>query len=358
MYQWLQRLLSSSNNKAEGADALAKKEAAIKKAEQEAALRVAESKSKLEESAKPVAASSYGASWEQRSDVNANYQHWLFNAGDSDKFDLNPVEQKILDNLENIIKSSDSGSNLIKRMPGVIPQLLQSLRQENFSGADLARKIAHDVVLVGALMRLVNSSLYNPSKSITSIEHAVFILGHNGLRQLISGVAFMPIIELESGSYTKNIAPRIWAHSEHCVVACRVLAPELNVNPFEAFLAGLIQNVGLVVSLRIIDQVAGANQTIGSSDFFTALTRHAHTLSCNISREWRFPEAVSNSIEEQGKVYNTAAMSPMGKVLSLGDYLSKIRILVDNNCLTEGDPRVLHGLSAKALSCYKDLNRR
>ena len=297
----------------------------------------------------------YGASWDQRNEANANFNDWLFEINNDADFSTNPVEDEILDSLDKMVKSKQSCVNLVKRLPGLVPQLLQSLRTENFSGADLSRKIAHDPVLVAAVIRLANSSANSLSKNIASIEHAVLILGQAGLRQLITGVAFRPIIDLNSGNFTKNVAPRIWAQSERSALACRLLAQERGLDPFEAFLAGLIQYVGLVVCLRLMDQHTQGKAKIGSPAFCSSLLKHARSLSCSISQEWNFSEAVSKAIEEQGSVFNTVLMTPLGKVLSLADYLSKVRLLVDNNRLTEGDPRVLKGLPPEALSCYQSL---
>jgi HD-like signal output (HDOD) protein len=160
---------------------------------------------------------------------------------------------------------------------------------------------------------------------------------------------------LNSGSFTKSVAPRIWAQSERSALACRILAQERHLEPFEAFLAGLIQYVGLVVCLRFMDQHTQGKGKIGSPAFCAALLKHARSLSCSISQEWSFPEVVSKAIEEQGSVLNTAQMTPLGKILSLGDYLAKVRLLVDHNRLTEGDPRVLKGLPPEALLCYQSL---
>lgn len=302
-----------------------------------------------------VAEAAYGASWEQRNDANANFNDWLFEINNDSELSTNPVEDEILEALEKIVTSKQSCVNMVKRLPGLIPQLLQSLRTENFSGAELARKIAHDPVLVAAVIRLANSSANSLAKTITSIEHAVLILGQAGLRQLITGVAFRPIIDLNSGRFTKNVAPRIWAQSERSALACRILAEQRGIEPFEAFLAGLIQYVGLVVCLRLMDQHAQGKGDIGSPAFCSALLKHARMLSCSISSEWNFPQSVSKAIEEQGAVFNTALMTPLGKVLSLADYLAKVRMLVDHNRLTEGDPRVLKGLPAEALECYQAL---
>ncbi|MBC7574943.1 MAG: HDOD domain-containing protein, partial [Herminiimonas sp.] len=235
----------------------------------------------------------------QEEDINANFNGWLFEQTDYSGMFINPTEQAILDELERLVRSKQAGAGLVRRMPGVIPQLLQSLRSENFSGAELSRKISNDIVLVAEVIRLANSALSSSSETIASIQHAILVLGQGGLRQLITGVAFRPIIDIRSGRATSLAAPRIWYQSELCALACHQLARDEGLNVFEAFLAGLIQNVGLIVSLRIVDQIAGVDQAVGSASFCNALVSYARTLSCSIGREWNFPEDVIRAVEEQ-----------------------------------------------------------
>lgn len=149
-----------------------------------------------------------GIGWLQRNEMTANFNRWLFDAPVNADIFISPLEQRVLNALEDIIKGKQSGVNLVRRMPGLIPQLLQSLRTDDFSGAALARKISNDVVLVAAVIRIANNAFYSIDRPITSIEHAVLVLGQDGLRQLISGVAFKPIIDLKSGYFTQTIAPK------------------------------------------------------------------------------------------------------------------------------------------------------
>ena len=181
-----------------------------------------------------VAADLCGISWLQRNETTADFNRWVFDAQTNTDIFISPLEQRVLDALEDIIKGKQSGVNLVRRMPGVIPQLLQSLRTDDFSGAELARKISNDVVLVAAVIRIANSAFYSIDKPITSIEHAVLVLGQEGLRQLISGVAFKPIIDLKSGYFTQMIAPKCWLQAERCALAARLLADYCRLRIFSA----------------------------------------------------------------------------------------------------------------------------
>lgn len=304
----------------------------------------------------PLAAS---VTFDQRDNVNTAFLHWLFDSGVESGLDTNPLETQVLDALAAILNSQQSGAALVRRLPGLIPQLLQSLRSDTFSGAQLSRTISSDVVLVAAVVRLANSSCKGSGKQINSVEHAVMLIGQEGLRHLITSVAFRPIIDLNSGYYTRTLAPRIWDQSERCAVANRMLAEAMGIDPFEAFLAGLVQNVGLIVTLRIMDQMtrdAGAGQQLGSELFCARLVSDARALTCSIGREWHFPDSVVSAIAEQAGTRKGVTVSPLGRLLALSDYLSRARILVDAERLGKADPNLFKGLPPYALECYRALD--
>ena len=292
-------------------------------------------------------------SFDQLDRVNHLYNHWLFDTVGEAAFDTSELEVQVLDALAAIINSQQSGAALVRRMPGMLPQLLQSLRSDNFSGAQLARTISSDVVLVAAVIRMANSSLIGTGSQITSVEHAVMLIGQEGLRHLITSVAFRPIIDMHSGHYTRRLAPRVWDHSERVAVANRQLAEALAIDPFEAFLAGLVQHVGLIVALRVMDQIAKDDRSLGSELFCAELLRQTRSLTCAIGREWHFPDSVTRAIAEQGGMKKGAVISPLGRLLTVTDYLGKLRILIEHERAMPNDPALFGGLPPYATQAYR-----
>lgn len=296
-------------------------------------------------------------SFEQLDRVNRAWHGWLFDYPDTmgDGLELNDAESRVLAALAAILASHQSGAALVRRLPGLIPQLLQSLRSETFSGSALSRTISSDVVLVAAVIRLANNCWQGTGNAITSVEHAVILIGQEGLRQLITTVAFRPIIDVHSGFYTRRLAPRLWEQGERCAMSARQLAAEMGVEPFDAFLAALLQNVGMIVSLRIMDQTATNEQPLGSDVFVAQLARNTRRLCASIAREWHFPDKVIEALLEQGELRKGAAMSPLGRLLKLTDYLGKVRLLVENELLDESDASLFAGLAPQAAGCYSAL---
>jgi HD-like signal output (HDOD) protein len=292
-------------------------------------------------------------SFEQLERINGAWNAWLFDRADGG-LELSDAETRVLDALAAIVATQQSGAALVRRMPGLVPQLLQSLRSETFSGSALSRTIASDPVLVAAIVRLANSCFQGTGNSITSVEHAVILIGQEGLRQLITTVAFRPIIDMHSGFYTRRLAPHLWMHSERCAMAARQVAGA-GIEPFDAFLAGLLQNVGLIVSLRIMDQTAQEGERLGSDVFLAQLARDTRRLCASIAREWNFPDTVAQALLEQGELRRGAPVSPLGRLLKLTDYLGKVRMLVEQGLVDEADDALFAGLPPEAAQCYAAL---
>jgi HD-like signal output (HDOD) protein len=231
-------------------------------------------------------------SFEQLDRVNRAWNDWLFDRCGESSLDLNDAEEQALDALAAILSSQQSGAALVRRMPGLVPQLLQSLRSDTFSGSALSRTISSDPVLVAAIVRLANNCQSGSAKRVASVEQAVILIGQEGLRQLITTVAFRPIIDLHSGFYTRRLAAKLWEHAERCAMSARRIAADgAGADPFDAFLAGLLQNVGLIAALRIMDGAARGERRLDSELFLARLGRDTRLLAASVAREWHFRKA-------------------------------------------------------------------
>jgi HD-like signal output (HDOD) protein len=299
----------------------------------------------------PAAPSAEALAGVSASAVDAAFLRWL--AGPVP--DAPPAtERLILDELARLADDPARAAGLVPRVPAVIPELLRSLRDDSISGADLSRLVAQDVVLVAEVVREANSPYYRPPTPVRNIEGAVMLLGRNGLRMLLARVAFRPVIGMQSGRLAKLVAPRIWQQSEQCALACATLAPQAGANPFEAYLAGLIQNVGLIVAFRLIDQVVDADMLPRSDTFCAALRFQARRLAHGVAIEWAFPPAVAAAIAGAGEVDG----GPLAQVLATADVVAKLRLLIDAGALALDDPLAAVHLTPRLRPCFDLLQSR
>jgi len=286
-------------------------------------------------------------------DLDSRFYCWL--AG-STSIDAPPAtEALILAELARLAHAPVRAAGLVPRVPAVIPELLRSLRDDSVSGADIARLVAQDVVLVGEVIREANSSWYRPPTPVRTIDGALILLGQNGLRMLLARVAFRPVLSMQPGRFARQVAPHIWRQSEKCALAASTLAPTTGADPFEAFLAGLVQNVGLIVAFRLIDQVCSDDVLPASPAFVAALFGQARRMAHGIALHWEFPHAVAGAILEGNRPGGILLATPLAQVLSTGDRLAKLRLLVDAGAMAPDDPAVAAIVGTRLRPCYDRL---
>lgn len=286
-------------------------------------------------------------------EIDALYYRWLAAVGSTQA--PRQTEQQILDELTRLVSEPIAGAALVPRMPAIIPQLMRTLQEENMSAAELSRQLAQDVVLVAEVYREANRpcyhSRYNASPSISTMEGAIMLLGQNNMRMLLARVAFRPIVSMQSGGLTVRTTPLIWRQSEKCALAASLVAPGMQANAFDAYLAGLMANVGLVVAFRLIDQLHAPEAFPQSDAFIAQVFVQARILSVRIAELWEFPESVTRAIAQAGQLDADA----QAQALALGERLSKLRMLVDAAQLDADDPIVVAGLGKSALAAFDKL---
>lgn len=287
-------------------------------------------------------------------EIDAMYYRWLAAAGSAQA--PAETEQQILDELARLAREPIAGAALVPRIPAIIPQLMRTLQDENMSAAKLSAQLAQDVLLVAEVYREANrpcyQSRYNASPSINNMEGAIMLLGQNGMRMLLARVAFRPIVSMQSGGLTVRTAPLIWRQSEKCALAASLVAPTMHANAFDAYLAGLMANVGLVVAFRLIDQMHGPDAFPQSDAFIAQVFAQARILSVRIAELWEFPQSVTRAIGQAGVDANA---DPQAQALALGERLSKLRMLADSGRFPADDPFVTTGLGKSELLAFGKL---
>jgi len=299
--------------------------------------------------ATPAAAADDEQSGGVAAEIDATYYRWLTaSAGYDAPAD---VETRILDQVRALARDPAGAAELVPRVPEVIPQLLRSL-QDEASNAELARQVAQDVVLVAEVIREANSAYYRPMSPVKTVEAALMMLGQNGLRMLLARVAFRPIIKLQATGFTRRAAPLVWNQSEKCALAASLMAPGLTAGAFEAYLSGLMQNLGVIVGLRLADRVCEDGKVPGSSEFGLQLLDEGRKLSAAIATHWDFPQPVADAIAHAGDPGD----ENLAQALALGDRISKLRLLIDANVVDEDDDFVTDGLDNFQRRCLGKLS--
>jgi HD-like signal output (HDOD) protein len=297
----------------------------------------------------PQAATADEQAADLATEIESSYYRWLTAARG---YAAPPeIETRILDEVRILGLQPGEAAGLVPRVPEAIPELLASLNDEDASIAELARQVAQDVVLVAEVIREANSAYYRPIAPVKNVEAAIMMLGQNGLRMLLARVAFRPLINMQANGFAREAAPQVWNQSVSCALAASLMAPGLSTGVFEAYLAGLMQNVGLVVAFRLADRVCLDGRIPGSSEFGARLLAGSRQLSAAIAAHWNFPAEVAQAIAHAGE----PGANHLAEALALGDRIAKLRLLIDAGVLGEDDSLVTEGLDNFQRRCLGKL---
>jgi len=260
-------------------------------------------------------------------EINATFYGLILGVQSTLESKPNSFERRVLRELERMVAADMSHSSLVPRLPAVMPRVMSTLRDRDSSAAQLAAELGRDAVLVSEVIRLSNSALYRVGGEITSLERAVFTLGRTGIRQLVANAAFRPLINLNAGYFTRLSGTLLWEQSEKTAIACDWMARQEQADRFHAYLAAIVQNVGLTVGLQVLDRNFNGNDVPRSQQFRDRLIRQSRILTLKIARQWAFPPAVLDALETQIEAPDGGEPPLLDAMLYLSDKLAKLHIL-------------------------------
>lgn len=130
-------------------------------------------------------------------------------------------------------------------LPLVASRLMEALGDTESSLSDLSRLISMDQAVATKVLRLVNSSYYGFPRQVTTVGHAVIILGFSTVRNLTLAIAAFDQFALGHDSPIDPLA--FWEHCFGVAVCCQLLARRKRLPVKvgeEAFLGGLLHDMG------------------------------------------------------------------------------------------------------------------
>lgn len=229
------------------------------------------------------------------------------------------VPQKLVHN--SVLKSLESQEKRLKavpRLPSIIPKLVQSLRDPNASAKDYVNIINKDPAMSTAVLKLANSVYFNPTTNrVTSIETAVVKLGIDGLRSVLSAAVMQPVIHRKSHFY-KEFGQQLWSHSLQCAIACELIARKRALEPFKAYLLGLVHDIGKITIFSELStqfQLNKDNAPPGYAAFVPLMQANSEQLSYNVACDWALPEEICAALQQQINLASGNIIDPYAHVL-------------------------------------------
>ena len=210
-------------------------------------------------------------------------------------------------------------------MPEVAHRLLRSFNDDNISLGQLSALIGQDQSLSVKLLRLANSARYSPRQAIATLQDAAGAVGLNSLRDLALSACVAGAFPNPPGFDRLRFWRQCMATAGHA----RTLALACDLNPDEAYLAGMVLRTGELLMLMSDPEAIGLAESLAHlpdslMDHERLLLQCTHAeVSAELARRWKFPEQMVVALNAAADPLAAKPFSRLGAVLRLAAVMSE-----------------------------------
>ena len=192
------------------------------------------------------------------------------------------------------------GINRLEPMPMQAAQAFQLASNSKSTIKDFVKIIESDEVLSARIIKIANSVYFRRGEEAKEIEKAVANVGLNELRCLISATMLRSLLQGK-----QSVRELIWANSVSTAICCRTLAVRTNCGEGEAFLCGLLHDVGKLIMIRRNPRLYEKAISMLGGDFEKFISVEESLFDLNhievgkwIAERWNFPVSAIRTIAQ------------------------------------------------------------
>lgn len=219
--------------------------------------------------------------------------------------------------------------NRIQNLPAlsdVVSRIVSLAEDPKVSGDQVAEIVGRDQAMVTAILKIVNSPFYGLNRRVSSINHAIVLLGYRTVRNIALSTSLVNTFA-SGGDFDRR---RFWTHAVCTAAAAKLCARRLrDTDAEEAFLAGLIHDMGCIIFSHYFDQEFALAIKLSNDRGIPLPEAERMVLGLDhaeagalVARKWNFPPAVADAIEVHHDPKRAAKTSQLSACVYLGNELT------------------------------------
>jgi len=246
--------------------------------------------------------------------------------------------------LEKLLKTAPN----LPSLPGVAVELLTECRRPDVDIDRIAELLARDPALSAKVVGVANSSAFRRGAPLTTVRRAALALGTSSVTAL--GLSFS-LVSQRAARGPFDFA-QYWRRGLLNAVAARSLAQQLRIDAEEAFLAGLLQDIGM---LALHAAVPGYDDVIrdAKQDHLRLERLEREQFGAGhpevgawLAQGWGLPEPLSQAVLGSHVPLQGDRASPLGRCVAVSGYVSPIWLnAADKNAIKTAAQAALTWLS-------------
>ncbi len=229
-------------------------------------------------------------------------------------------KKSLLDVVRHLIKKGVG----LPTLPTTAQRVIVATQDPDCTPQELEVIVRQDPALAARIIKVVNSSFFAGMKEIRTLPEAFMRLGFGRVKDLALAVGMKNVYKGVDG-HLKRELEFLWRNAVASGTACGELARATGmVDPEEAFLAGLVHDIGSAFIIQVLHGLGKKDPTIASLPRNTLkellLALHP-TVGSEMLETWRFPRSISHAVRYHHQPVEAAPDDALAWLLAAGDLL-------------------------------------
>lgn len=190
----------------------------------------------------------------------------------------------------------------ISSLPEITTHIVEVVEDPKSTAQDMHDIVKNDPALAAKILKVVNSAFYGLPSQVSSLDRAIVLLGLSAVKNIALAASLSRLFR--PGNISARFAARdLWTHCIATGVCARMLAQAGFGHAEEAFVAGLVHDMGLLIEYQLFPEQLRAvveEAENGSANFCALETAHLgadHQAFGEFQAvKWKFPAGLRYAI--------------------------------------------------------------
>jgi HD-like signal output (HDOD) protein len=205
-------------------------------------------------------------------------------------------EVSLLDMLKARLDEKDAE---LATIPVVAQEILAASENPDCSLQDFETIVNRDQVIATKIIKMSNSSFYRGLTDLHSLPQAIMRLGFKEVHNITLAIGMKMVYQTEEGQFLDEMQ-KLWSASVASAVTCRELGIAVKYPRVdEAFLAGLVHDIGSVFIIDSLVQISKTDERVTNlpEEIFRELLQVLHEdAGARLLENWKFNEEICAAV--------------------------------------------------------------
>lgn len=235
------------------------------------------------------------------------------------------VDEQVLATIKQDVEKRINARELeVPALPIIAQKILQVSNDPSAGMEEIQKIVQNEPFLAGKVLSLVNSAFHSGRKRVTSLRQALVLLGLKTLQDIVFSISLHQKV-FKAKRYL-DILEENWAHSVGTATACGLIAESIRTEKENAFLCGLLHDIGRPVLLHSIVQIEEttlSGREIGPDNVVVILDDFHELIGGYVSVKWKLSQNMIDSIKHHHHPSRSREYQTLASIVYCGDRIAR-----------------------------------